>query len=87
MSNDNPAQGIDPTGHLAAQFPELADIFERLDTPAETDFKTATRELRIIWKNGATLEGRMRAATAERFIREAQDSPLVRSFWLGSVRP
>lgn len=44
---------LDPTGHLAAQFPELEGIFQGLELAS---YPAPRRDIRIRWKNGVTLE-------------------------------
>lgn len=80
MTTESKKLNLDPTGHLAAQFPELEGIFQGLELAS---YPAPRRDIRIRWKNGVTLEGTMSPQAAQRFAEQALKSPLVASVRLG----
>lgn len=81
---------IDPTGHLVAQWPELEELIvhmQRVDPGVDHLLapRKAYRDIRVRWKNGLVLEGRMRSGLAQQFIADAAKSEHVASFFLGPV--
>jgi len=71
---------LDPTGHLAAQFPDLADILERMDS---AEYPAKRRDVRVRFKSGIVFEATMSSAAAQRFIEDAAKSSSVASYSLG----